>query len=577
MFKPVSMSKVNLFLLNNNLKQVTEILYDLKLMEFFEVNHEKFSRPEIPDINNETAEVLKLRSIITILKEFYVKQSDDLKSYSINDILKLKLEYDELKKQKLHFKDELNRIKVLNGLKLKKEDLKNKNLVIGFINNVEDKYFFKNLTAKKIKFNKFKLGKRIYFKFIIGNKKIDLVFKEFYLPEKYDTSVNKKLAEVKEKLVFLKNDLIKAANSSLKIFQKDELKLTKEISSLQVRHKFANTKNIVVISGFIPSKLLKRLKFSLEKELANDIVIESKIEKKNAPILLNNNGISNNFEALISMYSLPKYTEIDPTYLMYLIFPIFFGFILGDVVYGIISLIFFTIIKYKFKKVKDFISILQISAISSIFFGFIYGEFMGFELEGPFYGFFSRAHDPQMLLIIAIIFGAIHINLGLILGFINEAQNSIKHAVCDKASWMVLQIAVILLALGYYASNQTSILVGWIFFILALILIYMGHGFIGIIEVPSFFTNIFSYARLMAVGLSSIAIAVLVNDYSQVLFAKGIFGSLFAIILFTFGHIFNIVLGNFEGFIHTMRLHYVEFFTKFYRGGGSEFKPFGKN
>jgi len=104
----------------------------------------------------------------------------------------------------------------------------------------------------------------------------------------------------------------------------------------------------------------------------------------------------------------------------------------------------------------------------------------------------------------------------------------------------------------------------------------MGHGFIGIIEIPSFFTNILSYARLMAVGLSSIAIAVLVNEYTLVLFSKGAIGIFAGVLLFTFGHIFNIVLGNFESFLHTLRLHYVEFFTKFYTGGGREFVPFGQ-
>ena len=223
-------------------------------------------------------------------------------------------------------------------------------------------------------------------------------------------------------------------------------------------------------------------------------------------------------------------------------------------------------------KLKEFISILQISSVSSIIFGVIFGEYFGFE---PYHPLMPRASEPELLLIFAVVFGLLHINMGIILGFINNLSN-LKKAICDNLSWVILQLGVMFISLGVYSSSSTSTFVGTIFFVLSLVLIYMGHGFIGIIEIPSFFTNILSYARLMAVGLSSVAIAMLVNEYTAVLFSGGVFGIVGGIFLFTLGHIFNIVLGNFESFLHTLRLHYVEFFTKFYTGGGREFVAFGE-
>lgn len=576
MFKPVTMIKTNLFVLNSDLQKVTGLIYDLKLVEFFQIDNVNFSKHDSADLSEITSELLKYRSIITILKYFYKNEVISDKSYIIDDILKLKQEYDDLNNKRLHLIDENNRKEVLLHLKLTKDDLNNKKSIIGFVNS-SDYLFFKHLKELGLKYKTFVKKNRVYFYIKnLNNKKIELPFKEFYVPKNFDRDIFKKLDNVKIKLDLVKNNLILAANSNLKKFQIEELKLTKKISILEVKHKFLKSENISILSGYLEKKYFKKLNFALQRELGDNFVIEKEEVIEDAPVKLNNGGVFRDFEALIKMYSLPKYTEFDPTILLTLIFPLFFGFILGDVVYGLISLLFFTFLKLKYNKIKDFLSILQVSAISSIFFGFIYGEFMGFELKSSFYGFFERSHNPEMLLIVAVLFGLMHINLGLIIGFINEKRKGLKHAITDKASWMVLQIAVGFLALGFYGSDEIAVAVGVVFFILSVVLIYMGHGFIGLIEIPSFFTNIFSYARLMAVGLSSIAIAVLVNEYTQVLFSKGIFGALFAILLFTFGHIFNIVLGNFEGFIHTMRLHYVEFFTKFYTGGGREFIPFGK-
>lgn len=572
MFKPDAMSEVNIFLMKDNLKDVTNMLYDMKLIEFFEIEQESFSRFEHEDLNEASGELLRIRSAITILKDYFTKSTNNFSEDALEKTLETKKKLDKYEKELSIVKDEIRRERILKGLKVKKEELNSPDYIIGFLPKASVKTL-KLLDKENIKYRSYKGEKRLYF-IAKTSKKLPFAYKEFYLPKHMDENLAEKLNKVESSINKAKSDLGKLADSNLDHLRKEEHKLSKDIAILEARPKFSKTENIVVMNGFVPKKSVRTIRKNLDGMLSDKYEMDEKDAKDNAPIKLSNPSGVNKFESLLRMYSLPKYGEFDPTILMFFVFPVFYGFILGDVIYGLISLIVFTIIRMKKKELKDFMSILQLSSIMSIVFGIIYGEFMGYEFHGPFYGFFERSHDPQMLLFFAVLLGAIHINLGLIVGFVNNLKN-IKKAVCDKLSWIIMQFGLGILALGIYAAEQTAVLVGSILFILSVILIYMGHGFIGIIEIPSFFTNILSYARLMAVGLSSVVIAILINEFTHVLFGAGVLGVIGGIVLFTLGHIFNIVLGNFESFLHTLRLHYVEFFTKFYDGGGREFVPFG--
>lgn len=574
MFKPIQMKEVNLFVLNKDLQRVTNIIYELKLVEFFEKNPVHFDKFETENLDDMYAHLLKIRSTITFLKEYYTQENKKkIDMQASEKATHLKERLDEVHRKIIHLKDNIKRKKILAQLQVTKEDVTTHKVIVGFI-DTNKSALLSQLTKQNIKFKQAKIGERIYFKAYA--KKILFPFKEFYIPKSFEKDLEKQLLEKEKEIKSITNKIKELANSNLKYMQREELKVRKEISLREAKKQFAKTSNICVLSGFVPNRSIKKLQKALESRIEENYELEINDVTENIPVQLDNNAAASKFEELLKMYSLPKYGEFDPTLFIFMVFPLFYGFILGDVVYGLLSLAVFSLAKLKLKNLKNFLSILQISSLSSIVFGFIYGEFMGFEFTGPFYGLFERSHSPEQLLIFAVLFGVLHINLGLIIGFFNEIKN-IKKAVYDKLSWIVLEVAVILLALGFTGNNSIEKYIGWSFFIIALALIYLGHGFIGIMEVPSFFTNILSYARLMAVGLSSIAIAVLINDYTIILFDKGILGILGAIVLFTVGHIFNIVLGNFESFLHTLRLHYVEFFTKFYTGGGKEFTPFGAN
>lgn len=570
MFKPISMRKITLFLTKEDTKKITENLYDLKLMQFLEVKNENFEKFEHEDLNEYSASLLKLRSTITNLKEYFTKENINPITNAIEETNIAKTKEEEIKKEIIKLKDELKRNIILKGLKATKNELNDNNTTIGFIPN-KNSQLLKKFIVNKIKYKKYEYENRIYF--IAKTNKKFFNFKEFYLPKSTSVNIKEKLTKKNEELKKIKNKLIELANNNLRHLQKEELKLSKEIATLEAKNKFAKTKNITVLSGYVPTNKIKKLKINLEKNLTDKYQLDIEKPDENAPVLLNNTGMSKSFESLLRMYSMPKYSEFDPTMLIFLVFPLFYGFILGDVGYGLLSLLFFTIIKNKLKNIKEFINILQISSISSIIFGFIYGEYFGFE---PFHALLPRYHDPVTLLIIALVFGAIHVNIGIIIGFVNELHN-LKHAITDKLSWIVLEFGVLFIFLGSYLYSAIPLtLLGGGLVLISAIMLYIAHGIMGINEIPSFFTNIFSYARLMAVGLSSVAIAILINDFSVPLIQSGIIPAVFGIIIFTLGHAFNIVLGNFESFLHSLRLHYVEFFTKFYTGGGKEFEPFGQ-
>ena len=573
MFKPDSMCEVNIIFQKEKLNDLTDVLYEQELIEFFDIKNTDFEKFDHHDLNELSAKLLKIRSCITILKENYKKDLGNYQENAIDRTLELKNEIDELNKDLIKLEDEYKRSQIVKHLKLTPEEVKSKKITIGFVSDYKIKSFL-DFRKLKVDYKTYQKDDRVYF--YAKTKNVPFKFKDFYLPKESESNLNVKITKTENSIAKCELELRKLANNNLEHLRFLEHKLRKEVEVLESKPKFSTTKNITIVSGFVPKKSVKKFELAVNATLEGkcEIIIKD-AKSKDIPIQLSNTHTVSKFEELLHMYSPPKYGEFAPTWLMFLIFPIFFGFILGDVIYGLISLIFFSILRLKFKEMKNFLAILQFSSVMSIVFGIIYGEFMGYELHGSFYGFFERAHHPETLLLFAVIFGLIHINLGLIIGMVNSMPDW-KKAIYDKASYMVLQIGVGIIYLGFTTGDLIAKIIGWSLLALSIVLIYLGHGFIGIMEVPSFFTNILSYARLMAVGLSSVAIAILINDFSAVFFSKGAFGIVAGVLLFTLGHIFNIALGVFEGFLHTLRLHYVEFFTKFYSGGGREFKPFGK-
>ena len=527
--------------------------------------------PTIKKLNNEVSinfeEFKKIEEFISkneaIKQELEILKNIDIpvEAFTTYESLAYFTGYVKNQSNILALKKELS--KTTNNFMIFDNDAKNKSFVILFV-DIKSKENA-NSILKKLNFSAVNLANINNLK---GNASTNLE-----KIEKEDIKLLKKKEIIKKRI-----EKLGAENKEILIIA-DEF-LSEQLEKAEAPLKFAVTRSSFLIKGWIPTKQLKKSIDRLNKASKNKIFIHSESAKEGdkVPVKLKNPNYAKPFEFFINLYSIPTYKEIDPTFLIFLTFPLFFGFMLGDIGYGIVSFLFFYLLKIKFPKAKNFFNILLLASFVSILFGFLFGEFFGLEEILGFHlpNVLSRSHEIFSLLYVAIGMGIVHVNLGLIIGFINELRaHGLARAIYEKGSWFVLQIGVAFLALSYFSKIVISPLVGSIFLGLSVLMLFKGEGIKGIIELPSILTNILSYARLMAIGLSSVSLAGLVNESARGFFHKGGFFILAGILLLIIGHVFNMVLGLFGSFIHSLRLHYVEFFSKFFHGGAEKYKPFG--
>jgi V/A-type H+-transporting ATPase subunit I len=269
---------------------------------------------------------------------------------------------------------------------------------------------------------------------------------------------------------------------------------------------------------------------------------------------------------------------MDPTPFIGIFFPVFFGMILGDAGYGVLLVLFASILKKRFRgrrEVRQAAQILLISSLYSIFFGFLYGEVFG-DLAHRLFGLnpicVERREAVLPMLYFALAVGTVHVLLGFFLGFLSALRKKTR----KEALFKLLNILVILCVIGAVASlfEPSGRLLTRPLVMAILILtpfLFFTGGMLAPLELLKSIGNIVSYARIMAIGLTSVLLAFVANNLA------GMMGDVvIGIIVGGLLHAVNLVLGVFAPAIHSLRLHYVEFFSKFLEQGGRKFEPLRK-
>ena len=435
----------------------------------------------------------------------------------------------------------------------------------------------------------------------------------------YKAKIDEARAEIAS--INLNLDAIRQKHTNFLVACEEVLKADVEQAEAPLR--FATTDQTFVAEGWVPAESVAGVTEAVLKAGGNKAyVTELPVGAHDiVPVEYNNPSFAKPSQFFMNIYARPKYTEIDPTLMLSLIFPLFFGLILGDVGYGAILLILcFAMRKYfRGEEAEFFLKVIRNASISSIFFGFLNSEFLGFSM-GYMPISFSRhlaaeggGHGPLIpeLLLLSIWIGILHITLGRVLGMINHArQDHGEHrikAVLANFGWIAVMWGILTiiwsgvkmplmpdlsgfplvakiagLPMGVPGINATMIL-GGIMILLGIVFIAR-DSVLEVVELPSIISHVLSYARLVAVGLSSVAIAMVVNFISIGMLIEpalknltiiSVVVILAGIVVFIFGHALNTALGILGGGLHSIRLNYVEFFTKFYKGGGLKYNPFG--
>jgi len=340
-----------------------------------------------------------------------------------------------------------------------------------------------------------------------------------------------------------------------------------------------------VIMGWIPKKAVKKTRAMLNAAFSGRVIVcELPVTEKDmegAPVFYDNPAWVRPFEFIMQLVSPPRYREIDPSPILAIFFPLFFGIMVGDIGYGLVILAFALFIRYRYQAIafaKNFADILIISSIPTIFFGYLFGEFfgdlgenMGWIEPVQLFGITWNRVDAMIpMLVAAIAIGVVHVVLGLFIGIRNAIITKKRKHLYEK-SGMLLMIAAIIVFVATLAGvvPGAAIYPAIALIVVALPLILFGAGVFGTIEVMSTVGNILSYARLMAIGMASVILAMVANRLSGA-FEFAVIGIIVALLL----HALNVVLAMFSPSIHAVRLHLVEFFSKFYEGGGIPYRPF---
>jgi V/A-type H+-transporting ATPase subunit I len=673
MFKPVKMAKIAIMGLRKNQQTAVSILHDMEVLQL-----EPLSKDVSAIVKNErdneltrqvSDQLLRIKSLMTVLPRIPVtarKRFD-----SVDELLQTanSIDIDEqvanLEKEKEGLLTQLNEtennLKLIEEFSFFPEDLKILQLssatsYFGRIPSDKFEEFKKTVDAHQQDIMLYTKAEKETTHLILvvfptipsdtfaeiiqkNSVKIETVPRLNGTPSEIITSQKSNLENLNQRHKQINDELKKISEKHFTNLVEVDEQLQIENKKLEVISNLGVTKDAFAMEGWVPKSKISQIESTLKKFTEGTTIYELKTDDK-PPTLMNNPRRFRLFEAFIRFYSLPQSKEFDPTMVFALIFPIFYGLMIGDTGYCIVIMLVCLWVIRRVEKGKRNLNIMpkqlrsfallilkkrQMVKLSKamipgcvvgIVLGFIFDLHFGFHLNGylfdvlasagvtglpepgeilnrPSQAFLDPIHSAGKLLLYAGYIGIGFVTFGLVLGVIDCIRTGeIKEALV-KVGWISVGWGIVLLGLALI--NQDAINPTWprLIEVNPIAFLYYGLIFGGIalmvvcdkskgpmkvmalMEVATIISHILSYTRLIGILLASVILAHTI-DY---VFLKSINIGLPLVVLGTMilfiGHMFNIIIGVFEPGIQGARLIYVEYFSKFYRGNGRAFKPFG--
>ncbi len=354
-----------------------------------------------------------------------------------------------------------------------------------------------------------------------------------------------------------------------------------EAASARQQTPYGETVQTVYLEGWVRSDRTDRLKKALDK--VSDcyyLEFQDPAEGENPPTVTKNNRFISQFETITDMFSRPKNGEMDPNPVMGPWYWMIFGLMMGDAGYGLMMLVGI----WAFKKLKkprgDFgklVNVLFFSSFTTIFWGIVFGSYFG-ETWHPL--LFGPLDNPMGMLIFCLIIGVLHIFSGMAMKMAADIKSGhFWDAIFDQFSWMML-----IAGLGLLFLPQTQTVGAVLAIAGALIVLFTAGrakkglfgkiigGFGGLYGITGYMSDILSYSRILALSLATGVVGMVMNLLAGMV-QGSIIGFILSLAIYAAGHIFNLAMGLLSAYVHDSRLQYIEFFNKFYEGGGYAFRP----
>lgn len=440
-------------------------------------------------------------------------------------------------------------------------------------------------------------------------------FTEADFPQ-YNGKMNAYLTEQSEK--------IKDNQKIIEETEKELTKLAKSLDDLKIVHdyfqwqkekletgrNFGETDHTFIIQGWIADANIPKLEERLEKETKEFEITKIKAEEgEHPPVVLKNSNFMTPFEAVTKVYGLPRYDELDPTPFLAIFFIVYFALCLTDAGYGLIMFVIMALALKKLKLpegIRNMVRLLMYAGIATFFMGALFGGWFGLTPDqvpdaitytadnGEKLFIFQKINaitNPIFVLILSLVLGFIQVLLGVVIKLIHDFRhNDKKDAILGTGTWVLMLsgIGFFILASAVPSLNFLAP-VGkwWVLIATGLLVLTQGRdkssiigkavfGLLSLYGLVGYMGDILSYSRLLALGLATAIIGLAVNTVAALVGGIPYIGWLIMAVVLIGGHTFNLLINSLGSFIHSGRLQFVEFFTKFMEGGGQAFKPFSK-